>query len=219
MEVLDEESDIVPGLDVTRQTQSYRRTAVKKISNFGIEKSGFGVTSTYENRLKKASLLRSVLPRSCLTGGKNSRRPRRTLKKRTTNYNRSIDHACHRRLSKMWLRNQEVTNRGDLFYTLGDDNEYRHENRHLMAALRSDDLADGPFLSFLIEDSDEVGMYAIYYWQEVEKFRESFSGMQQHDRQDAFDEILKRVRSVSHGRTVRPEHFCLGVLYRNFSLF
>ena len=60
MEVLDEESDIVPGLDVTRQTQSYRRTAVKKISNFGIEKSGFGVASTYENRLKKASLLRSV---------------------------------------------------------------------------------------------------------------------------------------------------------------
>ena len=37
----------------------------------------------------------------------------------------------------MWPRNQEVTNRGDSFYTLGDDNEYRHENRHLMAALRS----------------------------------------------------------------------------------
>ena len=124
-------------------------------------------------------------------------RPRRTLKKRETNYNRSINHEFGRRLSKMWLRNQEVTNRGDSFYTLGDDNEYRHENRHLMAALRSDDLAAGPFLSFLVEDLDDVGMYAIYYWQEVEKFRESFSGMLQHDRQDAFEEILKRVCQVS----------------------
>ena len=122
-----------------------------------------------------------------------SPRPRRTLKKRATNYNRSIDHAGHRRLSKMWLRRQEVTNRGDSFYTLGDDNEYRHENRHLVAALRSDDLAAGPFLSFLIDDLDDVGMYAICYWQEVEKFRESFSGMQQNDRQEAFEEILKRV--------------------------
>ena len=122
-----------------------------------------------------------------------SPRPRKTLKKRATNYNQSIDHAGNRRLSKMWLRNQEVTNRGDSFYTLGDDNEYRHENRHLMAALRSDDLAAGPFLCFLIEDLDDVGMYAIYFWQEVEKFRESFSGMQQNDRQDAFEEILKRV--------------------------
>ena len=69
-----------------------------------------------------------------------SPRPRKTLKKRTINYNQSIEHAGHRRLSKMLLRNQEVTNRGDSFYTLGDDNEYRHENRHLMAALRSDDL-------------------------------------------------------------------------------
>ena len=93
----------------------------------------------------------------------------------------------------MWLQHQEVNNRGDSFYTLGDDNEYRHKNRHLVAALRSDDLAAGPFLSFLIDDLDDVGMYAIYYWQEVEKFRESFSGMQQNHRQEAFEEILKRV--------------------------
>ena len=45
---------------------------------------------------------------------------------------RSIYRAGHRRLSKIRLRNQEVTNRGDSFYTLGDDNEYWHENRHLM---------------------------------------------------------------------------------------
>ena len=177
--------------------KSSRRTAVKSVreASFGIEKDGFGssLIGFAGNRACKASLLRSVSYIITVIDF-ISFRPRKVLKKRTTNYNRSIDHACQRRLSKMWLRQQEVTNRGDSFFTLGDDNEYRHENRHLMAALRSDDLAAGPFLSFLIDDFDDEGMYAIYYWQEVEKFRESFSGMQQHDKQDAFDEILKRVR-------------------------
>ena len=45
---------------------------------------------------------------------------------------RSIYRAGHRRLSKIRLRNQEVSNRGDSFYTLGDDNEYWYENRHLV---------------------------------------------------------------------------------------
>ena len=39
--------------------------------------------------------------------------------------------------------------RGDSIYSLDDDYQYRHNMRHLRAALRSDDFAAGPFLSFL----------------------------------------------------------------------
>ena len=56
--------------------------------------------------------------------------------------------------------------RGDSIFTLGDDYEYRHVNRHLKAALRSDDFAAGPFLHFLTEDQeDEDGVFALCYWQ------------------------------------------------------
>ena len=66
--------------------------------------------------------------------------------------------------------------------------------RHLRAALRSDDFAAGPFLSFLTEDqADEDGMFALCYWQECERFRESYSGMQQNDQQQAMDAIITKV--------------------------
>ena len=69
-----------------------------------------------------------------------------------------------------------------------------HSKRHLKAALRSDDFAAGPFLSYLMEDQeDEDGMFALCYWQECEKFRESFSGMQQNDQQEAMEEIITKV--------------------------
>lgn len=57
--------------------------------------------------------------------------------------------------------------RGDSVFTLGDDYEYRHVHRHLKAALRSDDFAAGPFLSYLTEHrEDEDGMFALCYWQD-----------------------------------------------------
>lgn len=84
--------------------------------------------------------------------------------------------------------------RGDSIYSLDDDYQYRHNMRHLRAALRSDDFAAGPFLSFLTEDqADEDGMFALCYWQECERFREGYSGMQQNDQQQAMDAIITKV--------------------------
>jgi len=83
--------------------------------------------------------------------------------------------------------------RGDSIYSLDDDYQYRHNMRHLRAALRSDDFAAGPFLSFLTEDqADEDGMFALCYWQECERFREGYSGMQQNDQQQAMDAIITK---------------------------
>ena len=65
--------------------------------------------------------------------------------------------------------------------------------RHLKAALRSDDFAAGPFMAYLTDArNDESGMFALCFWQEVERFREEFSGMQQGDLILTMDQIVTK---------------------------
>jgi len=79
------------------------------------------------------------------------------------------------------------------FYSIHEDQIYRHEMRHLRAALRSDDFAAGPFLAYVTDTrSDEAAMLALCFWQEVERFREEFSGMQQSDLVLTMDQILTK---------------------------
>ena len=81
--------------------------------------------------------------------------------------------------------------RGDSNFTLGDDYEYRHVFRHLKAALRSDDFAAGPFLSYLTEDQeDEYGMFALCYWQDRDSKTGQFLGTVLHALKH-FKEFLK----------------------------
>ena len=90
-------------------------------------------------------------------------------------------------------------------YTINDDYVFRHELRHLAAALRCDDFAAGPFMSFITdEESDETSMYTLCYWQEVERFREAFSGMQQSDLILAMDSIMTKYILNDRGFTLIP---------------
>ena len=90
-------------------------------------------------------------------------------------------------------------------YTLNDDYVFRHELRHLAAALRSDDFAAGPFMNFITdEESDETSMYTLCYWQEVERFREAFSGMQQSDLILAMDSIMTKYILNDRGFSLIP---------------
>ena len=92
---------------------------------------------------------------------------------------------------------QSITDFGDSYsrsiYSVHEDQVYRHEMRHLRAALRSDDFAAGPFMTYLTEtQNDEAGMFALAFWQEVERFREEFSGMQQSDLILTLDQIFTK---------------------------
>jgi hypothetical protein len=90
-------------------------------------------------------------------------------------------------------------------YSMNDDYVFRHEMRHLKAAFRSDDFAAGPFMAYLTdEQNDEASMFALCFWQEVERFREEFSGMQQSDLVLAMDAIMTKYILNDRGFTLVP---------------
>ena len=78
-------------------------------------------------------------------------------------------------------------------YSVKQDEVFRFERRHHVAAFRSDDYASGPMMSFLTDShSDFVAMYALLFWQEVERFRESFPTMQNSDKILTMTAILSK---------------------------
>ena len=97
---------------------------------------------------------------------------------------------------------------------------YRHEQRHLRAALRSDDFAAGPFMTYLTEtNEDESGMFALCFWQEIERFREEFSGMQQTDRLLTMDQIFTKYLLNDRGCQEMVDKFELLLVTNDFLKF
>lgn len=77
--------------------------------------------------------------------------------------------------------------------------------RYLRAALRSDDFAAGPFMAYLTETQhDEAALFALCFWQEVERFRDEFSCMQQSDLILTMDQILTKYVLNDRGYELIP---------------
>ena len=89
-------------------------------------------------------------------------------------------------------------------YTVYEDQQYRHKMRHLVAALRSDDFAAGPFQQYLEKDQDPSGIFALVFWQEVERFREDYAAMEQSHLLETIDQIATKYVLTDHGFELIP---------------
>ena len=89
-------------------------------------------------------------------------------------------------------------------YTDYEDHQYRHKMRHLVVVLRSDDFAAGPLQLYLQLENDNNGIFAIEFWQEVERFREDYSTMEQSHLLETIDQMTTKFVLTDHGFELIP---------------
>lgn len=90
-------------------------------------------------------------------------------------------------------------------YSIYEDSLFRHETRHFKAALRSDEFAAGPFMAYLSEqEEDDTAVFALDFWQDIERFREEFGCMHQSELELEMDNIINKYVLNNHARDVIP---------------
>ncbi|CAG5113157.1 Oidioi.mRNA.OKI2018_I69.chr2.g7292.t1.cds [Oikopleura dioica] len=90
-------------------------------------------------------------------------------------------------------------------YSIYEDSVFRHEMRHFKAALRSDEFAAGPFMAYLSEqEEDDTAVFALDFWQDIERFREEFGCMHQSELELEMENIINKYVFNNHAREVIP---------------